>query len=65
LSAEPKPARRRRKTFDWSTAAIAALVTGSALVVLLRDGKARFVEIALARLQHFRLSLAPAVCATH
>jgi uncharacterized membrane protein YraQ (UPF0718 family) len=45
LSAEPKIERRRRKTFDWSTAAIAALVFGSALVVLLRDGKERCLEI--------------------
>jgi uncharacterized membrane protein YraQ (UPF0718 family) len=53
VSAEPKIERRRRKPFDWSTAAIAALVTGSALVVLLRDGKDRCVEIILGDLSLF------------
>ncbi len=53
LTAEPKIERRRRKTFDWSTAAIAALVTGSALVVLVRDDKARFFEIIVGDLSLF------------
>ena len=53
LSAEPKPERRPRKTFDWSTAAVAALVVGSALVVLFRDGAARCVEIVVSDLSLF------------
>jgi uncharacterized membrane protein YraQ (UPF0718 family) len=37
--------RRPRKSFDWSTAAIAIAVAVSAVVVYRRDGQARFLEI--------------------
>jgi uncharacterized membrane protein YraQ (UPF0718 family) len=37
--------RRPRKTFDWSTAFIAVAVTAAAVVVYMRDGQARFLEI--------------------
>ena len=37
--------RQPRKSFDWSTAFIAAVVIGAAIVVYWRDGEARFLEI--------------------
>jgi uncharacterized membrane protein YraQ (UPF0718 family) len=37
--------RRPRKPFDWSTAFIAVVVIGAAVVVYFRDGQARFLEI--------------------
>ncbi len=37
--------RRPRKSFDWSTAFIAVVVFGAAIVVYWRDGEARFLEI--------------------
>jgi uncharacterized membrane protein YraQ (UPF0718 family) len=45
LSSEPQTQRRPRKPFDWSTAAIAVGVIAAALLVYLRDGQARFLEI--------------------
>ena len=37
--------RRRRTSFDWSTAFIAVAVVISAVVVYRRDGQGRFFEI--------------------
>jgi uncharacterized membrane protein YraQ (UPF0718 family) len=45
LSAEPPLQRRTRSPFDWSTAFIAAVVGIAGVVVYLRDGEARFMEI--------------------
>lgn len=45
MSSEAPIQRRPRKPFDWSTAFIAVTVLGSALVIYLRDGEARVVEI--------------------
>jgi uncharacterized membrane protein YraQ (UPF0718 family) len=42
---EPPLQRRPRRTFDWSTAAIAVAVGASALIVYRRDGPGRFFEI--------------------
>ena len=38
-------ARRPRRAFDWSAAVIATLAIGSAIVVFVRNGQARFLEI--------------------
>ena len=45
MSSEAPLQRRPRKPFDWSTAFIAVVVAGSAIVVYWRDGQARFNEI--------------------
>jgi uncharacterized membrane protein YraQ (UPF0718 family) len=45
LSAQQAPQRRRRRAFDWSTAAIAAIAFGSAAAVYWRDGQEHFLEI--------------------
>jgi uncharacterized membrane protein YraQ (UPF0718 family) len=37
--------RRKRRSFDWSTAVIAVAVVVAAILVYLRDGQARFLEI--------------------
>lgn len=37
---------RRRKTFDWSAAVILLIVVAAAIYVYLRDGAARFYEVA-------------------
>jgi uncharacterized membrane protein YraQ (UPF0718 family) len=37
--------RRPRRAFDWSAAVIATLAITSAIVVFVRDGQARFLEI--------------------
>lgn len=42
---DPAPQRRRRRAFDWSTGAIAAIAIGAALTVYWRAGSARFLEI--------------------
>ena len=42
---DPAIQRRRRKPFDWSTAFIAVVVVGAAVVVYVRDGPARFLVI--------------------
>jgi uncharacterized membrane protein YraQ (UPF0718 family) len=48
LSSDPVLQRRpRRKSFDWSLATVAGIVGAGILVVLVRDGRARFVEILL------------------
>ena len=39
------PSRRRRRAFDWSTAAIAFLAVAAALTVYWRDGAAEFFAI--------------------
>lgn len=41
----PAPQRRRRRAFDWSTFAIAAIAVGAAVTVYWRDGRAHFLEI--------------------
>jgi uncharacterized membrane protein YraQ (UPF0718 family) len=48
LSPDPVLQRApRRKSFDWSIAAVAAIVAAGITIVLVRDGRARFVEILL------------------
>jgi uncharacterized membrane protein YraQ (UPF0718 family) len=45
---EPQPPiikRRKRKPFDWATAAILVLMSTAAAVVFIRDGGDRFLEI--------------------
>lgn len=42
---DPVPPRRRRRAFDWSTGAIAALAGAAALTVYWRDGSAEFFAI--------------------
>lgn len=42
---QPAPQRRRRRAFDWSTAAIAAIAIGAASTVYWRDGREHFLEI--------------------
>jgi uncharacterized membrane protein YraQ (UPF0718 family) len=53
LSSEAPIKRRRRKTFDWSSATIAVAVGVSAVVVYWRDGQARFLEILFSDLSLF------------
>ena len=45
MSTESPIKRRRRKPFDWSTAAVATLVGVCAVTVLLRDGRAHFLDV--------------------
>ena len=45
MSTKPAISRRKRKPFDWSTAAMAAVVAGAAGVVYFRDGRERFLDI--------------------
>jgi uncharacterized membrane protein YraQ (UPF0718 family) len=45
LSSTPAPQRRRRRAFDWSTAAIAAVSLGAAIAVYWRDGPEHFLAI--------------------
>jgi hypothetical protein len=45
LSNPPPIVRRKRKTVDWSTAVIAALVLGSAVQVYRHDGSQRVLQI--------------------
>ena len=45
LSFEAPIQRRPRKPFDWSTAFIATVVIGAAIVIYWRDGQQRFVDI--------------------
>jgi uncharacterized membrane protein YraQ (UPF0718 family) len=47
LSPEPVIQRPRRKSFDWSLAAIATIVAAGVVLVFLRDGRDRVVEILL------------------
>ena len=42
---QPQPPRRRRRAFDWSTAAIAALSGAAALTVYWRDGAEKFLAV--------------------
>jgi uncharacterized membrane protein YraQ (UPF0718 family) len=60
--AEPPLQRRPRRTFDWSTAAIAIAVGVSALIVYRRDGADRFFEILQSDLGLF-VSILPKVLA--
>jgi uncharacterized membrane protein YraQ (UPF0718 family) len=39
------PHRRRRRAFDWSTAAIAALAFAAAVIVYVREGREHFLVI--------------------
>jgi uncharacterized membrane protein YraQ (UPF0718 family) len=45
LSSQPPFHRPPRKLFDWSTAFIAVVVVAAAVVVFVRDGRARFLDI--------------------
>jgi uncharacterized membrane protein YraQ (UPF0718 family) len=49
LTPKPPPApiikRRKRKPFDWSTAAILGMMSTAAVVVYFRDGSEKFFEI--------------------
>ena len=45
MSLDPAPKRRRRRAFDWSTAAIAAVALGAAAAVYWRDGREHFLAI--------------------
>lgn len=47
LPPEPVLQRPRRKSFDWSLAAVATIVAIGILVVFLRDGRSRVLEILL------------------
>ncbi len=42
---DPAPQRRRRRAFDWSTAAIATLASAAAATVYWRDGPEHFFAI--------------------
>lgn len=42
---QPAPQRRRRRAFEWSTAAIAAIALGAAATVYWRDGRDHFLDI--------------------
>lgn len=42
---QPVPQRRRRRAFDWSTAAIALFAGAAALTVYWRDGQEQFLAI--------------------
>jgi uncharacterized membrane protein YraQ (UPF0718 family) len=42
---EANPPRRRRRAFDWSTAAIAALAAAAAVAIYVRDGREHFLAI--------------------
>jgi uncharacterized membrane protein YraQ (UPF0718 family) len=42
---QPAPQRRRRRAFDWSTAAVAAIALAAAAAVYWRDGRDHFFEI--------------------
>jgi uncharacterized membrane protein YraQ (UPF0718 family) len=41
----PRPARRRRRAFDWPTALLIAIVVSAAAYVFWRDGAARFLDV--------------------
>jgi uncharacterized membrane protein YraQ (UPF0718 family) len=45
LSSALQIRRRPRRPFDWSTAAISAIVAIAAAIVFLRDGRERFLDI--------------------
>jgi uncharacterized membrane protein YraQ (UPF0718 family) len=47
LTVEPAPKRRRRRAFDWSTAAIATAAIAAAATVYFRDGQEHFLAILL------------------
>lgn len=42
---QPAPQRRRRRAFDWSTAAIATISLGAAATVYWREGREHFLAI--------------------
>lgn len=42
---QPAPQRRRRRAFDWSTAAIATIALAAAATVYWRDGRDHFLDI--------------------
>jgi len=42
---QPAPQRRRRRLFDWSTAAITTIALGAAATVYWRDGREHFLAI--------------------
>jgi uncharacterized membrane protein YraQ (UPF0718 family) len=43
--ASPRPARRRRRAFDWPTALLIAIVVSAAAYVFWRDGAACFLDV--------------------
>jgi uncharacterized membrane protein YraQ (UPF0718 family) len=43
--ASPRPARGRRRAFDWPTALLIAIVVSPAAYVFWRDGAARFLDV--------------------
>ena len=45
MSLKPAPQRRRRRVFDWSTAAIATVALSAAASVYWRDGREHFLAI--------------------
>ncbi len=45
MSITPQIKRRPRKPFDWSTATICVLVAVAAVIVFVREGRERFLEI--------------------
>ncbi len=57
MSSEPAIPRRKRRAFDWSTAAIGALVVAAAVTVLLRDGREHFLAILTGDLSLFAVML--------
>lgn len=62
VSTELPLKRRRRKTFDWSSASIAIAVAISAVIVYRRDGEARFLEILYSDI-HLFIDILPKVLA--
>ena len=53
MSSESAPKRRRRRAFDWSTAAIATAAFAAAATVYWRDGPEHFLAILLGDLTLF------------
>lgn len=53
LSIQPPTPRPKRKPVDWSTAVIATLVIGCAVLVYLRDGPGRALDILIADIDLF------------
>lgn len=62
MSTEAPIKRRPRSTFDWSTAFIAVAVVAAAVVVYVRDGEARFLEILISDF-HLFVDILPKVLA--
>ena len=52
-----EPVRRKRAVFDWSAAVIMILSIGSAILVFVREGSARFLSILTDDLELFGVML--------